>query len=142
MSSFLLDLQIQKDFKFYEFITGTYNTMPKEASILALENLTEEVCQNIIKVSELAQEIRDYFEDSLIITCGFRPLVWELKQGRTGKSLHALGLAMDCYLTHIKLEDLFVWFNKKYTDKYGRAINKKLNFCHFDLRPNCVSWNY
>ena len=142
MSSFILNIQIQPNFKLGEFITGTYNTMPIQCSQMALESLTPSICENIVKVATLAQEIRDHFNDSLIITCCYRPIEWELKQGRSGKSQHVEALAMDCYLTHIHLLELYAWFNKQYPNKYGRAINPAQNFCHFDLRPNYATWNY
>jgi len=111
-----------------------------------------EIDRNLTRVATALQIIRDYFGKPVIITSGFRPIAWELKQGRKGGSQHTTGLAVDFYVVGVPLQEVYNFigyftgtppkWNGGIFKQGGRAINPKAKFIHLDLRPDYATWSY
>ena len=94
-------MQITNNFWLKEFLRGS--NMPKEAIAMNdIEKLTPEQLIGIGVVAHQMQIIRDATKKEFgsdfggfVITAGVRQLEWELKQGRSGRSQHVSGWAVD-----------------------------------------------
>lgn len=78
--------------------------------------------------------LRSIYKDPIIVTSGFRPLEHEISKGRTGKSAHTLGMAID--VTCKDIDELFtIWqdLDTNYPMYYRACIYEESNFIHFDF---------
>ncbi|NBO36047.1 DUF882 domain-containing protein [bacterium] len=136
----ILNRQITPNISLYELLyTPTVNKA--EIAPLIEQAWSIEVDRNLTKLATVLQIVRDYYNKPLIITSGFRPVTWELKRNRNGKSQHTSGLAADFRVSGVPLSEVYAFVNATFK-KGGRAINPKANFIHLDLRPEYATWSY
>lgn len=136
----ILNRQITPNISLYELLfTPTVN----KAEILPFieQAWSIEIERNLTRVATAIQIIRDYFGKPVIITSGFRPVAWEIKQGRRGGSQHTTGLAVDFYVVGVPLQEVYNFIEVTFK-KGGRAINPQAKFIHLDLRPEYTTWSY
>jgi uncharacterized protein YcbK (DUF882 family) len=147
----ILNRQITPNISLYELLfTSTVN----KAEILPFieQAWSIEVDRNLTRIATALQIIRDYYGKPVIITSCFRPVAWEIKQGRKGGSQHTTGLAVDFYVVGIPLQEVYDFigyftgnppkWNGGFFKQGGRAINPKAKFIHLDLRPDYTTWSY
>ena len=133
------DKKLTENFRLKEFIDTP--TMPEHGRRACWEALTPEVVHNLTRIATLLQVIRDYYDKPMTVTSGFRPVHWEILQGRSGTSQHTTGLAADFCIPGVPVDTILDYINKAFR-KGGRAISKKGNFVHLDCRPTFASWEY
>lgn len=97
--------KLTKNFKEKEFVESRFfGDFQKEVNKLYKSN--EEVRSNTKLLAEQLQVLRDELNKPVSINIGYRPLEWELKQGRSGKSQHVLGKAADFVVKGMSPDDL------------------------------------
>lgn len=136
----ILNRQVTPNISLYELL---FPFTVNKAEILPFieQAWSIEVDRNLTRIATAIQIIRDYFGKPVIITSGFRPIAWELKQGRKGGSQHTTGLAVDFYVVGVPLQEVYDFINSIFKQG-GRAINPKAKFIHLDLRPDYAAWSY
>lgn len=85
-------LEIQKDNAGND--AGFVDDLNKLYSFLEQE-LSQDIVDNLRISSWYLQIIRDKFGHAINVLCGFRPKKWEYHRGRSGRSWHCLGFAID-----------------------------------------------
>jgi len=136
----ILNRQLTSNISLYELLfTSTVNKV--EILPFIEKAWSIEIERNLQRIAERLQIIRDFYDRPLIITSGFRPTAWELKQGRKGGSMHTKGFAADFHIIGVPLEELLKLVNSTFK-KGGRAINPSANFIHLDCRSDYATWNY
>jgi len=152
-------MQITNNFWIIEFLRGS--NMPKEAIAMnSIEKLTPEQLIGIGVVAHQMQIIRDATKKEFgsdfggfVITAGVRQLEWELKQGRSGRSQHVNGWAVDFQpiCEEEKYMLIFNWIFNRFepTHKGGFAKKEpdlkqgKKGFIHIDMRlTGKARWSY
>ena len=97
--------KLTKNFKEKEFVESRFfGDFQKEVNKLYESN--EEVRSNTKLLAEQLQVLRDELNKPVSINIGYRPLEWELKQGRSGKSQHVLGKAADIVVKGMQASDV------------------------------------
>jgi uncharacterized protein YcbK (DUF882 family) len=147
----ILNRQVTPNISLYELL---FPFTVNKAEILPFieQAWSIEVDRNLTRIATALQIIRDYYGKPVIITSCFRPVAWEIKQGRKGGSQHTTGLAVDFYVVGIPLQEVYDFigyftgnppkWNGGFFKKGGRAINPKAKFIHLDLRPEYATWSY
>ena len=136
----ILNRQVTPNISLYELL---FPFTVNKAEILPFieQAWSIEVDRNLTRVATALQIIRDYYGKPVIITSCFRPVAWEIKQGRRGGSQHTTGLAVDFYVIGVPLQEVYDFINSIFKQG-GRAINPKSKFIHLDLRPEYATWSY
>ena len=106
---------------------------------------SKEIVNNIIEVTKLFGEIRDKWNDSIIVTSGYRPPAINKQVGGASRSQHILGKAIDCQPAKGNIYTFYEVVSgimrSKGTGGLGRGM--RLNFVHIDTRnTNLVVFNY
>lgn len=142
-NSFIDKFKLTNNISLRECIYGTENDAPEELVEMIKLHITKAHLYNLISVATEWQVTRDYFQEPVIIHWGgaFRPILWEKKQGRNGKSQHVLAKAIDAHIEDVRLNEVYAFMNKTFKSG-GRAINKPENFIHKDTRPYYATWQY
>jgi uncharacterized protein YcbK (DUF882 family) len=136
----ILNRQITPNISLYELLFTPTVTM-REILPFIEQAWSIEVDRNLTRTATAIQIVRDYYNKPVIITSGYRPTAWEIKQGRKGGSQHTTGLAVDFYVVGVPLAEVYAFINATFK-KGGRAINPKAKFIHLDLRPEYATWSY
>jgi len=149
-------MQLTKNFHLDEFLNGT--ALPGEAQAMNQEPTMEQLL-SIGQISFAMQVVRNEVQKQFgsrfkgfVVTAGLRDLEWELKQGRSGRSQHVKGWAVDVQpiCSYDDYLEIFYWIFNKYKDNWkgGLAQKKpilskgKKGFIHFDLRHSIARWEY
>lgn len=138
-----LTTNIEKNFKLREFIVSDFYSHDMQDRVLAAFRESEaEILPNILKLAKNLQVLRDYLGSPININIGYRPLFWEIKQGRSGKSKHVLGQAADIICddrnpneVHAAIEMLI---REGKMDEGG--LGYYANFTHYDVRNKKARW--
>lgn len=140
---FINKCMLTKNISLRECIYGTDEDAPKRLVSLIKLHITQGHLDNLILIAKEWQQVRDYFNAPVIIHWGgaFRPLDWEIAQGRSGKSQHVLGKAIDAHVKGVPLKEVYGFINKTF-ESGGRAISVAGNFIHKDIRPYYATWTY
>ena len=136
----ILNRQVTPNISLYELL---FPFTVNKAEILPFieQAWSIEVDRNLTRVATALQIIRDYYGKPVIITSCFRPVAWEIRQGRKGGSQHTTGLAVDFYVVGVSLQEVYDFINSIF--KQGdRAMNPKAKFIHLDLRSDYATWSY
>ena len=99
-------------------------------------------CENIDISPELImvlQDIRDYFNEPVKITSGYRCKFHNISVGGSKKSRHVLGIAADFQVKNIKPVEVRKYINEKYPHSYGLGAYKE--FVHLDVRKHRTRWS-
>lgn len=148
-----LNFQLTPHFSAREFVCGTDDFLienlgnEKDLFIEMVEaELTDSILDNARLICLMHENIRELAGGYPIFnTCGFRPKAWDLHRGRSGKSQHVDGLAMDTRHSKMPLRNYFYLVNNTYAIG-GRAIHPEANFVHLDAyftkQQKKRTWNY
>lgn len=147
---FINGFQLTRNISFKECIYGTEGK-PDDVDEIEYKrlikgikrNITQDHIYNLIRVAQEWQIIRDYFNEPVVVHWGgtFRPLDWETYRGRSGKSQHVLGKAIDAHLRNVPLSDVYTFINRVFKSG-GRGMSLAGNFIHKDIRPYHTKWEY
>jgi uncharacterized protein YcbK (DUF882 family) len=138
MPSDFIDKQLTKNFTLREFLFGVAMPVASHQMIWDAYKANANGEQaGIQKIADWLQvNIRDKY-GPVQINCGLRCLAWEKHQGRTGKSQHVKGNAVDFIILKFSNQqhlDLFEKLKKEH--KGGIAIYRRgghVGFIHVDL---------
>ncbi len=117
---------ISKDFKYGEFFCNGIEP-------------PEKYFDNIFKLANCLQKVRDAVKRPITITSGWRNKQHNLEIGGASSSQHLLGKAADC-----RIKGLEPKFANIYFAKYGNfnGFGIALNYTHVDIRDDFSIWIY
>ena len=136
-------MQLTKNFTLDEFIESRFYDADSQKKVWEEFRKTESVLlPNIQKLANQMQTIRDYICSPIIIKIAYRPLFWELKQGRSGNSKHVLGIA--CDIVSLKHTPKEIKDSIEFLISEGSILQGGLglypSFVHYDYRGNRARW--
>lgn len=159
------NFKLTNNISFYEYMEGTLPSKAIKWNWETFDKMSESEKESFIdRAKKIAQEVqkeRDFLNDNyrnennrqeftIIVSCGFRCLEWELYKGRSGKGQHPIA-AIDFKIGSISIElsakMIKVIYDRRYktwmggfaikesTFEKGKMINS--GFVHIDNRtPN------
>lgn len=130
------DYQITPNFWLSEFLFSTFYSDSIQERVLEAYYDNEVIfLQNIKRLAQNLQALRDYLGAPVVINIGFRPLFWEKRQGRSGNSQHtkawAADIVCDDYAPSEVADALEHLIDKGIVDQGG--IGRYNSFVHYDL---------
>lgn len=87
--------QLAANFWLDEFVFSDFYSPLIQEKVLEVFYDDPKLIKNTQDLAENLQVLRDYLGCAVSINISFRPLFWELKQGRSGRSQHCLAWAAD-----------------------------------------------
>ena len=136
-------MKLTKNFRLEEFINSRFYDADSQKKVWEEFGKHEsELLPKIQKLANQMQTLRDYLCTPIIINIAYRPLFWELKQGRSGTSKHIQGIACDIITkTHSPKE---VHDSIEFLITEGSILQGGLgvypNFVHYDYRGRRARW--
>lgn len=107
------------------------------------EEMPNEVYQNIKKLAISLQILRDYINEPIFITSGYRSANHNKLVGGRPQSYHLKGMAADIVIKNKSPEQLVKiiteLFNKNKMKRGGIGLYN--GFVHYDIRGEIVKWN-
>lgn len=109
------DLKLSKYFTLRELLLIKNNT-----ELLPLSEVSPEILNNLKKLCQKADEIREFYKKPIVVTSGFRP-EWYNKQidNAAPNSKHKFGQAMDFYISGVSPKQIQKDFNSKWVGGLG-----------------------
>ena len=98
-------------------------------------------CDKILIDSELVEvleDIREHFNEPVIITSGYRTPEYNAKIGGAKNSQHTKGMAADIRVKGVPASKVQQYLKQKYQNKYG--IGSYWTFTHIDTREEKARW--
>jgi len=89
------NIQLTKNFWLDEFILSDFYSPRIQERVIEAYLESPELHENLHKLADNLQVLRDYLGCAVSVNIGYRPLFWEKKQGRSGKSRHVKMMAAD-----------------------------------------------
>lgn len=135
-------MQLTKNFHLDEFIKSRFYDAESQAKVIQIYNDTPSVQHNIQKLANQLQILRDHLNRPIKINIAFRPVFWELKQGRSGNSKHTLGQASDIVVKNMPPAQVKVEIEKLIAsgDILQGGLSAYDNFTHYDIRKTKARW--
>jgi uncharacterized protein YcbK (DUF882 family) len=133
-------MKLTENFTLFEFLQNRWATPSEQKKIIA--DATPEVTQNITILAKNLQVLRDHLKARITVNVGFRPVWWELKNGRAGTSQHTLGKAADIVVqgyTTQQVADAIKQLQKEGKMASG-GVGLYPTFVHYDHRNVNVYW--
>jgi len=135
-------MQLTANFHLSEFIESVFFDAESQKKVIELYNTNAEVRQNILKLAKQLQVLRNHTGKAIHINIAFRPLFWELKQRRSGRSKHVKGLAADLKVKGMTSNQVFNEIEKLIS--LGKMMQGGLSaystFVHYDIRGTRARW--
>lgn len=142
MSKINLEKKLTDNFRLKEFLRNRWFNEEDEEIADELYFSNQSIRANIQTLAIQLQNIRDYVSEkegkdtSITITISLRPVPYEIKNGRSGKSKHTLGLAADI-TSSIGVKKLHKYIleliDKSVILDGGLGLYVKNNFIHYDF---------
>ena len=112
--------------------------------VLQNQTVSPGLCEleNLAKIVEFLQLYREkYFGGNpVIITSGWRELLYNRKIGSSDGSFHPRGKAIDFYVPRLSIDSVYEAMDKNHIGGVGDG--RKRGFCHIDLGPAGRRWDY
>lgn len=87
---------LTRNFRLHEFLFSDFFSPRQQKMVIeSYESESLEVRHNLVKLARNLQVLRDHLGCAVSVNIGYRPLWWEKKQGRSGKSRHVKMMAAD-----------------------------------------------
>jgi uncharacterized protein YcbK (DUF882 family) len=134
-----LNKQLTQNFKLRDFILSDfYGDYQKKV----IKSVTHPILANIHELADNLQVLRDYLNEPITINIGFRPLWWELQQGRSGTSQHVKGKAVDIVVSNTTPNEVAFAIEKLIRDERMSEGGLKAcqTFTHYDIRKTKTRW--
>lgn len=136
-------MKLTKNFSLKEFTHSVFYNEEQQQMVLESFDKDSELKNNIQKLANNLQVLRNYIGKPIKINIGFRPLWWELKQGRSGKSQHVFGKAADISINGV--EPLEVYRAIELLISRGDMLQGGLglynSWVHYDIRKTKARWD-
>jgi len=134
--------QLTKNFHLDEFLYSPFFDTESQAKVIQIYNYTPSVQQNIQKLANQLQILRDRLNRPIKINIAFRPVFWEHKQGRSGNSQHVYGKAADIVVKNIPPQQVFNEIERLINsgDMLQGGLSAYQNFTHYDIRKTKARW--
>ena len=135
--------RLEKNFILREFIISDFYSPDMQDRVLEAFRLEEdEILPRIKKLAKNLQVLRDHLGSPININIAYRPLFWELKQKRSGKSQHIKGWAADIVCDDFSPKEVHAAISKLIDE--GKMEEGGLasypNFTHYDNRGFRARW--
>lgn len=88
---------------------------------------------------QVLQDVRDEFDESILITSGCRCPKHNAKEGGATTSMHLTGKAADFVVKGIHADLVADYLESLYPDRYG--IGRYSGRCHIDVRAKKARWD-
>jgi len=135
-------MKLTTNFKLSEFIKSDFFDKKSQELVIKEYNNNKDIQNNIQKLADNLQILRNKINKPININIAYRPLFWELKQGRNGNSQHTLGKAADIVVKGISTKELYNiienLINSREMLQGGLGLYN--NFIHYDIRKNKARW--
>jgi len=136
-------MKLTKNFQLSEFIESKFYDKEHQALVWQSYNDNkDELLPNIQKLANQLQVLRGAINRPVYVNIGYRPLWWELKQGRSGNSKHVKGKAADIrvkglepYLLASVIENLIAR-----GEMLQGGIGIYSGWVHYDIRKTRARW--
>ena len=134
--------QLTKNFHLDEFLYSPFFDTESQAKVIQIYNYTPSVQQNIQKLANQLQILRDRLNRPIKINIAFRPVFWEHKQGRSGNSQHVYGKAADIVVKNMPPQQVFKEIESLINrgDMLQGGLSAYQNFTHYDIRKTKARW--
>jgi len=134
--------QLTKNFHLDEFLYSPFFDTESQAKVIQIYNDTPSVQQNIQKLANQLQILRDRLNRPIKINIAFRPVFWEHKQGRSGNSQHVYGKAADIVVKNMPPQQVFKEIESLINrgDMLQGGLSAYQNFTHYDIRKTKARW--
>ena len=109
------DTKLSKYFALRELLLIKNNT-----ELLPLSEVTPEILNNLKKLCQKADEIREFYKKPIVVTSGLRPEWYNKKiDNASPNSKHITGEAMDFVMTGVSPKQILKDFNTKWNGGLG-----------------------
>lgn len=104
----------------------------------------ESAMDEALEWAKWMEEVRAVFARPISINIAYRPLWWEKKQGRSGKSQHVKINASDIRVAGTHPHDVYDRLNKAMREGKVRlgGLGKYNTFTHIDKRGSIARWDF
>ena len=134
--------QLTKNFHLDEFIRSLFYDTESQARVTRLYNDKLSVQQNIQKLANQLQILRDRLNRPIKINIAFRSVFWEHKQGRDGTSQHTYGKAADIVVKNMSPSQVKTEIESLIDngDMLQGGLSAYQNFTHYDISKTKRRW--
>ncbi len=91
-----------------------------------------------VELVQILEEIREHFDQPIIITGPNRCSEHNSKVGGASKSMHAVGMAVDFKVEGVKSGIVADYLEGRFSDKYG--VGRYRSWTHLDVRFIPARW--
>ncbi len=125
-------MQLSKNFSKSEFMCSCGCEMPKE------------VLNNVQKVANQLQALRNIVGKSITVNSGYRCPEWNTKVGGVKTSQHILGKASDITIKDMTPDDVAHLIEQMIDsgDMLQGGLGRYNTFTHYDIRKTKARWNF
>ena len=137
-------MQLTKNFKLEEFIESKFYDEESQKDVWADYEINhKEIHPNLVRLANNLQVLRDEIQKPITINIAYRPVWWEHKQGRSGKSQHCLGNAADIVVKGMSPSNVADTIQKLIDlDRMeDGGLGRYNTFTHFDVRGHKARWD-
>ena len=94
-----------------------------------------------VELLNVLEDLHEHFgHKTITVNCGCRCQIKNRNTSGAGKkSQHLYGRAADIVIAGVSADQVFLYLNAKYPNKYG--MGSYINFTHIDTRSSRVRWN-
>jgi len=135
-----LEKQLTQNFKLKEFLISDFYNFEQQKAVL--KSVSYPILQNIHDLADNLQVLRSYLNQPISINIAYRPLWWELQQGRSGTSQHVKGKAADIVIEGMETKKIYLKIESLI--KQGKMLQGGLGiyptFIHYDIRNYKARW--
>jgi len=140
-------MQLTKNFKLDEFLNSKFYDIDDQCEVFnSYEESSDILFCNIERLARNLQVLRDYLKKPIKINIAYRPVWYELKQGRPGTSQHCLGFAADIKVKGVKPHKVHAAIEHLILngEMEQGGLGKYDTFTHYDIGKNNIKrrWDY
>ena len=137
-------MKLTKNFELNEFIYSDFYNKENQKKVLKSFDNDDEAFYNIQKLANNLQVLRDYIGKPIHINISYRPLWWELKQGRSGNSQHTFGKAADIMVNGMTTKEVRNTIEMLIDrgDMLQEGLGLYNSFVHYDIRKKRARWDF
>ena len=133
---------LTNNFKLSEFLYSRFYDEETQAKVIEEYHKDVGIHLNLLALAQNLQILRDFVNQPVKINIAYRPLFWELEQGRDGESQHVKGKAADIVINGYspkKVAGIIEKLIKENKMSQG-GLSAYTNFTHYDHRGYFARW--
>ena len=138
----MIEQNLTNNFKLSEFLFSKFYHQKTQAKVIEEYYKDAGIHLNLLALAENLQILRDYVNQPVKINIAYRPLFWELQQGRDGSSQHVKGKAADIVIDGYSSNKV-AGIIEKLIDKNKMSqggLSAYNTFVHYDHRGYFARW--